>query len=141
LFVEAAPGSTAGRPVFLDYATDLGSLGVPAGTRIVKTVGAAALSGRAEPSSTMGPPLDRPLLVKPDLLAYDALALGLKPDQTASGTSLSTSLAAGTAATLLSGGMPPRVLEEWIAAHPGQLLRAPPGVPPALKGRRVDGAP
>ena len=78
LFVEAidAASRLAGRPVFGDYATDLGNLGMLGGAHGVITVGAADLTGQRRPYSAGGPPLQMELLAKPDTLAFDGLRPG-----------------------------------------------------------------
>jgi hypothetical protein len=124
LFVEVLddPSRSAGRAVFLDYVTDRGTLGIPADARGVTTVGAADLKGRPEPSSAKGPPLNRDLLVKPDVLAFDVLRFGLEGGTAAYGTSQATPFAAGLAAAVLSAGTPRHRLEDCLRATPGVLL-------------------
>jgi hypothetical protein len=125
LFVNATEAGKPGRAVFLDYATDAGSLGMPADSRTLVTVGAADQEGRPEPWSTMGPPLNRGLLAKPNILAYDSVPVPGARDNRAMGTSISAAFAAGTTASLLSAGMPPAYLERAFAAPPIKLLTVP----------------
>jgi hypothetical protein len=125
LFVAGA-AATAGRIVFLDYATDEGTLGLPAGARELFTVGAAQLSGQPEPRSSVGPPLDRALLLKPNLLGLAAAAPGVAQNQLAADSSAAAAFSAGLTATLLSAGMPAPAWEKMITDHPSVPLRVPP---------------
>jgi hypothetical protein len=95
LQVEDGPSRLKGRVVFSDFATDLGALGMPADSPYIVTVGAADPLGRPELSSTAGPPLNRGLLAKPTILAFDTVALGLGGSAEAFGTGLATPFAAG----------------------------------------------
>jgi hypothetical protein len=86
-----------GRAVFIDYPTDLGTLGMPADSNSLLTVGSADLAThRPEEDSASGPAWNLELLKKPDLWAYDGLRL--LPD--GSGECIGTSRAAGFAAGL-----------------------------------------
>jgi hypothetical protein len=127
IFVEVVDGPSRlkGRAVFWDYATDAGALGMPAEARSVITVGAADAMGRPEPDSTIGPPLNRALLWKPDILAYGNL--GTKPPGTAAlrGSSLATPFAAGITGTALSARVHPGNWERYLRMQPGKLLRLP----------------
>jgi hypothetical protein len=96
--VEDAPSRLAGRPIFLDYATNLGTLGLPADARGLRTVGAAGASGQPEPYAAMGPPLQRQLESKPDMLAFDLLPLQIRTGPIAYGGALAAAFAAGQAA-------------------------------------------
>jgi hypothetical protein len=125
LFVNGTEAGKPGRAVFLDYATDEGSLGMPADARMLVTVGAADQEGRPESWSTMGPPLNRGLLTKPNILAYDSVPIPGARGSRARGTSLSTAFAAGTTASMLSAGMPPGYLERAFTAPPPKLLTVP----------------
>jgi hypothetical protein len=127
LFVDATEAGTRGRAVFLDYATDAGNLGMPADSRTLVTVGAADQKGRPEPWSTMGPPLNRGLLAKPNILAYDSVPLSGARDIRALGASISAAFAAGMTASLLSAGMPPGYLENVFGGPPPKLLTVPRG--------------
>ena len=127
LFVEVLdPASRlAGRAVFLDYATDLGTLGVPADARGLVTVGAADRDGRPRPYSTSGPPLNRDLLVKPDVLAFEGFRLNLGGSVEIYGSDLATPFATGLSASVLSARTP---LERWarlLCSQPRQLLQVP----------------
>ena len=91
-----------GRPVFADYATDQGSIGVPSDARSVITVGAADWTGQARPYSAGGPLAFAELARKPNVLAFDGLQ---GAGGGAFGTSIATSFAAGTVAAGISAGM------------------------------------
>jgi hypothetical protein len=133
LFVNATEAGKRGRVVLLDYATGAGSLGMPAESRMLVTVGAADQEGRPEPWSTMGPPLNRGLLTKPNILAYDSVPLPGTIDIRALGTSISAAFAGGTTASLLSAGMPPGYLEHAFAAPSIKLLTVPRGFLSAVR--------
>jgi hypothetical protein len=111
-----------GRVVFADFATDAGTIGMPADSRGVISVGAAALDGKPRPDSVSGalPYVD--LSQRPTVLAYDALAL---EGGTAFGTSVANAFAAGTAAALLSSGMSREQVQAWFARQDGKILRIP----------------
>src|SRR5262249_49204806 len=53
-----------GRPIFLDYAPELGALGVPADARALIAVGSAAPNGQPRPYATEGSPLGVELVQK-----------------------------------------------------------------------------
>jgi hypothetical protein len=128
LFVEAVAGSGAGlgRPVFADFPTDVGSIGVPADAHQVIAVGAADLSGKVQPYSAKGPPANLELLRKPDVLAFDGLGVAPEGNPRAYGTSLATPFAAGLAATLRSAGASPQRILHLLQAQPGQVFRVAP---------------
>jgi hypothetical protein len=114
-----------GRPVFLDYATDLGDIGVPADARTVVTVGAADLDSHLQPYSAAGPPAGLELFRKPNIFAYDSLRAGPEGTRGAFGSSLSTSFAAGLAASLLSSPMTRDQFMEHLQRESGRVLRVP----------------
>jgi hypothetical protein len=126
IFVAAVAPANAGRPVFIDYATDEGSLGMPADSRMLLTVGAAHLDGRQDAATTQGPPLNRDLLTKPNLFAYSAPPPIPGGGSKAFGTSVATSFAAGLTASLLSAGIQPAYLERAFSP-PAKLLLVPRG--------------
>ena len=119
LFVEAVSGAalSLGRPIFLDFPTDAGSIGVPADGQEVITVGATDFSGKAEPYSASGPPANLGLLVKPDVLAFDRLGVATESTERAYGTSLSTPFAAGMAASMISAGTPCQQIRKLFHPH------------------------
>jgi hypothetical protein len=125
IFVETSDASRlSGRPVFADFATDRGSVGLPGDARSVITVGAADLKGQPQPYSAGGPLAFAELAQKPTILDYDTLASG---QGGAFGTSLATSFAAGTAAALVSSGMSNGALLSYINRQNGGVfkVRAP----------------
>jgi hypothetical protein len=77
LFVDTLSGP--GKAVLRDFATEEGSLGMPADAQKVITVGAADGNNQRAPFSAGGPLHGRELLTKPDLLAYDQLDDGQAP--------------------------------------------------------------
>ncbi len=124
LFVEPADkeSSSLGRPVLEDFSTDMGTIGIPGdGSRFV-TVGAAGLSGKPEPFTTVGSPTNRPLQNAIDVFAFDGLELGHAGKSSAAGTSLATSFAAGLAASLISSGGDADHLAERLRRASGELL-------------------
>jgi hypothetical protein len=116
LFVTTAEG--AGRAVWRDHVTDAGSLGVPSDARAAITIGAADDRGRRQAYSAGGAPFAAELLVKPDLLAYDA----------GGGTAEAAAFAAGVAAAARSGA-PSRTATIPALGEPGGLLQLPEGWP------------
>jgi hypothetical protein len=117
----ADPNAAAGsQPIFYDYATDQGEIGMPADSHRVISVGAARSSGKAEPASSGGPPFNEALQVKPDVLAFDAPS-----ENAAGGAGVATSFAAGFAATTLSARVPPEQFLLWAHEQHGKLLRVP----------------
>ncbi len=125
LFVEVTdpPSRGKGRPVFLDFATEHGSIGMPADAREVITIAAANLDDKSQPHSAAGQPANLELFPRP-ILAYDILDLG--PDSGgAFGTSLANSFAAGLAASLLSSGMSREQLVQYLRGQAGKVLRVP----------------
>jgi hypothetical protein len=114
-----------GRPVFLDYFTSVGGLGVPADAQGVFTVGAADAMGRLQPYTTGGPPLNRDLLVKPDVLVFDGLRLSLTGTAVIYGSNLVTPLAAGMTATVLSARTPWQQWACYLQLQTRRLLRLP----------------
>jgi hypothetical protein len=121
VFVETLAGD--GRALFQDYAPAAGGLGMPADAERVFTIGAANRLNQPEPYSASGPPHNLLLLPKPELLAYDEL--GGDGGPCAYGTSISTSFAAGLAASSLSAGAPLLKFLETVQRGPGSVLRVP----------------
>jgi hypothetical protein len=126
LFVSdiGGPEQATGRPVFLDYATGLGSLGMPADAHGVISVGSADLAGRPEPYSPSGPVLHQELHPKPDVLSFDRLPLGVAGGVRPA-TGLSAAFAAGLAASAISAGTPPAEFRRDLQSRPGALLEHP----------------
>jgi hypothetical protein len=127
LFVEAVGGPAArqGRPVFRDFATDVGTVGVPADARRVVAVGAADPKGNAEPYSAPGPPHGLELFVTPRLSAFDTLDLGTRGP--AFGAGLATPMAAGAAASMLSAGWSPDAVLRQFLGTGRHVLAVPAG--------------
>jgi hypothetical protein len=126
LFVEAAePHGLQGRPVFADFATDAGSVGVPADSRGVVSVGAVDSSDRPHPASALGPPANLDGVRRPNIFSYADIQPGTK-NGGAYGTSLATSFAAGSTAVLLSSGSSPSVVEQFLQRQNGVILHLAP---------------
>ncbi|MGE3805418.1 MAG: hypothetical protein AB7K24_12155 [Gemmataceae bacterium] len=106
LFVEVVDDASRqkGRVVFQDFPTIVGALATPADSRTVLTVGAVGPDGLARSYSTVGPPMNVELLVKPDLLSQDDLLLGPGESGLAFGSSQAAAFAAGLAASSFSSG-------------------------------------
>ena len=96
LFVETLEGP--GRVLLHDFVTEAGTLGMPADSRAVVTVGAADRHGLPQPYSAGGPPYDVALLAKPDVLAYDQVERTARTRRRATG--VATGFAAGVAAAV-----------------------------------------
>jgi hypothetical protein len=105
LFVETLEGP--GRVLLHDFTTEVGTIGAPADSRAVITVGAADSHGQPQPYSAGGPPHDVALLAKPDVLAYDQVGEGKNAAQ---GTGVAAAFAAGVAAASGKGVEPGRVV-------------------------------
>jgi hypothetical protein len=127
LTVQDEEARATGRPIFWDYLTGSGSLGMPADAHLVSTVGAANLAGFPRWYSAGGSAFNQELHRKPDVLAFDGLDVGFGMDSPNGGTGLAAAFAAGFAASAASGGIPAsRVLCDWQAT-PGRLLHIGPG--------------
>jgi hypothetical protein len=127
LFVSAVDDKLAktGRPVFADFPTDMGTVGMPADARALLAVGAAGFDDRPEPASAKGPPAHLDYFICPQVLAYDRLDLGVDPPGVAFGTSLATPFAAGTAASLHSAGLTYPQLLRQLRLRPGTVFTSP----------------
>jgi hypothetical protein len=101
------------QPIFYDYATDQGEIGMPADSHRVISVGAA----RRDVFSSRGPAFGEALHVKPDVMAFETGA---------DGAAISTSFAAGLAASTLSARMPTAQFLRWAHEQKGNLLGVPP---------------
>jgi hypothetical protein len=118
LYAQTLTG--AGRAVWRDFATDAGTLGMPADARRVLTVGAADGSGKARAASANGPALGLELLPKPDLLAMDG-----RDAEEGTETVFAGAYAAGLAACSQNVGAS---VGKWaidLGLRPGGLLRLP----------------
>jgi hypothetical protein len=133
LFLEAMDGPAAllGRPVFQDFATDRGTVGVPADARRPIAVGASGPGGKAEPYSAPGPPPGIDLFVTPRVLAPDTLDLGLGGPGPAFGTGLATPLTAGAAAVLRGAGRSRAEVRQLLQCGGLHLLEMPAEPPKA----------
>jgi hypothetical protein len=125
IFVETMDETVRlqGRAVFADYFTDAGTVGMPADSRGVISVGAADLDGKPRPETAVGPMPFVELSQRPTLLAYDTLQLD---GGTAFGSSVATAFAAGAAAAVLSSGTPGEHLRAWLHTQEGKVLRLQP---------------
>ena len=123
IFVEVIDDANRmqGRPVFADFATDAGSIGVPADARNVISVGAASFKNKPQEHSTFGSPAGMELAPRPWLYAYDELELA---SGGAFGTSVANAFAAGTTAAMLSAKMPREQVLQALRKQEGQVLRA-----------------
>lgn len=122
LFVETLEGP--GRVLLHDFVTEVGTIGMPADSRALLTVGAADSHGLPEPYSAGGPPYDVTLLFKPDLLAYDQVETDFK--DAVQGAGVATGFAAGVAA--VSRGPTSRQSLGWresLGIEPGGVVRVP----------------
>jgi hypothetical protein len=124
IFVETIDETVRlqGRTLFADYSTDFGTVGTPGDSRGVISVGAAGLDDKARGDTATGPMPFVELSNRPTLLAYDALQLD---GGAALGSSVSTAYAAGSAAALLSAGVPREQLRLWLQAQDGKVLQVP----------------
>ncbi|HYT91603.1 MAG TPA: S8 family serine peptidase, partial [Gemmataceae bacterium] len=127
LFVETIDDTSAreGRPVWLDFATSQGTVGLPGDARAVVTVGAADPNDRPQPYTAKGPPANLDYLIRPNVLAYDRLLLGEGQPGGAYGSSVATAFAAGIAAALRSAGMTREQFLQHVQRNPGAVLKAP----------------
>jgi hypothetical protein len=113
LYVETLEGQ--GRAVWHTYATGAGSLGMPADALRVVTVGAVDQNDQRQPTSAEGPPHNRDLMAKPDVLTYDQM-------QAKRGTGLANGFAAGVAAAMMH---PDTSVSGWfkrLRIEPGEIL-------------------
>jgi hypothetical protein len=126
IFIDFADDASrsAGRPVFLDYATDHGTIGMPADARSVITVGAANRAKKPQPYSATGPVMNLELLAKPNVLVFDKGLLGPE-GATAYGTSLAAPYAAGLAARALYTGQPRAEFMKTLRSRPAKVLTLP----------------
>jgi hypothetical protein len=126
IFVEVIDDANRmqGRAVFADFATEAGSIGVPADARNVISVGAANFKNQPEPYSAFGSPSGMEMARRPWLYAYDELELA---GGGAFGTSVANAFAAGTTAAMLSGKLPREQVVQILREQEGQVLRVPLG--------------
>lgn len=94
-----------GRAVFIDFPTDLGTLGMPSDAHSVLTVGAADLAThRPEVDSASGPAWNLELQKKPDLWSYDGIRVLPGGEGQCVGASRAAGFAAGLTAAAFSAG-------------------------------------
>src|SRR5581483_8224964 len=117
---EASAGQ--GRPVFLDYVTDQGSIGVPADARSLITVSALKLTMKPQPYAAPGPPAFTAMAGKPNLWACDGLDVGASGG--AFGSSVANAFASGWAACWISSGASAADLGRALRMQHGYTLRA-----------------
>lgn len=131
ILVEAtdAASRAAGRPVFLDYATNQGSIGMPGDAHMSLTTGAADRTLRPQAYASFGPAMNLELMPKPNVLSFDGLDLGGEAQR---GSSLAAAFAAGQTASILGTGVQFKQLPAFLPRQPATLLRVPDGWP----GRR-----
>jgi hypothetical protein len=127
VFVDVVndPFKLSGRPLLLDYATNLGTIGTAGDAHGLITFGAADAAGNPESFSSPGPPLHLELLIKPDALASDQLQVQTGGGSIAFGSGLATAFAAGQAAILLSDHVPWVHVDAMFRLQKGKLLRLP----------------
>jgi hypothetical protein len=126
VFVDVVndPLKLAGRPIWLDYATDLGTIGTTGDAHGLITLGAADSAGNPESFSSPGPPLYLELLTKPDALALSQLQFQAG-GPIAFGSGVATAFAAGQAAVLVGDHVPLIQVEALFRWQRGKLLRLP----------------
>jgi hypothetical protein len=127
LFVEVldSPPAGKGRVVLRDYSTTQGSIGLLADTRVLVSVGAAALAGTPQPYTTRGAPGTLSYVSRPNVLAYDALQLTPEGAGAAYGASVATPFSAGQAAVLLGAGRSRGAVEGLFLQQNGKVVRLP----------------
>lgn len=111
-----------GRPVFADFASDEGTIGIPGDGQSMFTVGAADAANQPRPTTALGPALGLELLAKPNFFSYDGLPIG---GAAARGSGIAASFAGGLAASVLSGGATPDGLRLFMSDRPEGILRVP----------------
>ncbi len=106
LLVRAIDGPHAkeGRPVWKEFSTPEGTIGLPGDGRGLIPVGALNLDGKRQPYSSPGPPAGMDLLKSPRVFGFDALGIGDEGNGPAFGSGVATPFVAGMAASILSSG-------------------------------------
>ncbi|MEI7685924.1 MAG: hypothetical protein WCL32_12930 [Planctomycetota bacterium] len=125
LFVEAIDSENRllGRPQFVDFATDQGTLGIPGDARGLLTVTATDAQQRTVPYAVVGTPPYVELARQHLLFVPDRVGEGSGP---MFGTPISTSFTAGLAASLMSGGLTPAQAQAILRRQQGFALRVHP---------------
>jgi hypothetical protein len=123
LYVEATGDKTRrqGRPILADYATDQGTLAVPADSTAISAVTAMTLDGRTTPYAVVGSPAFLDLAQRHVIFGYDAVGEETGP---AFGADRANAFAAGLAASLLSSGKSRAEVQSWLREHQGYVLTA-----------------
>jgi hypothetical protein len=94
-----------GRAIFLDYPTDLGTLGTPSDSHSLITIGAADVARNSPTSdSALGPAWNLELLRKPDAWSFGDLRLLKEDVPQCIGANQAAGVAAGMAAASFSAG-------------------------------------
>jgi hypothetical protein len=124
LYVEAIDDKNRkmGRPVFADFATEQGTLGVPGDSRGLFAITAMALDGNTTPYAVIGAPAYLELAQRHLIFDYDAVG---DPTGAAFGADRAAAFAAGTAAAILSAGESRSDVEAWLRRHQGYALQSP----------------
>jgi hypothetical protein len=127
IFVEVRDDSSrgAGRPIFIDFATAEGGIGMPGDAYHTITVGSASADRFAEPYSALGPPWNLRLLAKPTVLSYGRLHLDKEGPKDPTGAA--AAFAAGLTTSAFSAGMPRAWFWRNITNQPGHTLWVPEG--------------
>jgi hypothetical protein len=125
IFVEAldAPTKAGGQIVFSDYEVKLGGVAIPADSRGAIAVGAMNTHKQPLATSALGAGAGVDLLVKPDILAYDAVPN--LPGNKAGGTPIAASFAGGMAASMLSAGAQQSWFLQALRIAPGSYFEIP----------------
>lgn len=127
LFVQVTDQATfgKGRALWRDYQTTQGSIPILADAQTLLSVGAVGLDNGPQPYSAVGAPGTLWNVLKPNVLAYDSLALAPPDSGSAYGASVSTPFAAGYVAAVLSSGARPDALRQSLLCLKAKLLRLP----------------
>jgi hypothetical protein len=120
--VTDADSRAAGRPVWLDFVSNEGAIGMPGDAHALVTIGALDRNNRPEAWSAVGAPFNLEMLAKPNLASWDGLEVGAGEVKGVIGTPIAAAYAAGLTATALSAGVQPNAL---LFQQPGTLLRVP----------------
>jgi hypothetical protein len=112
----------AGRPVFLDFPTTEGAVGMPGDSQLAVTIGATDRASQPQATTSLGPPMNLELLGKPNFLSADGLEVGAGDLKSVRGTPIAASFAAGLTAASISAGVPPAAL---LSQRSDPVLRVP----------------
>lgn len=120
LLVEALDGT--GPVVFADFPAARGGVGTPGDSLTPATIGAVGPDGIPRRLTSLGSGPGTALLIKPDVVAFDAPPGVTGP---ARGTPVAAAFATGMAASLMSAGVPRGWFFEAIGHSPGAAFRIP----------------